>query len=63
MRYEGDEMLVGFNPDYLMSGVDAIDADEVTFFLRDPIKAVVLRGVGKDDYLYLLMPVRVSSTE
>jgi len=43
--------------------VHAIDADEVTFFLRDPIKAVVLRGVGKDDYLYLLMPLRVSSTE
>ena len=23
VRYEGDEMTVGFNPDYLMSGVDA----------------------------------------
>ncbi len=63
VRYEGDEMLVGFNPDYLVSGVDAIDADEVTFALRDPVKAVVLRGVGKDDYLYLLMPLRVSSSE
>ena len=63
VRYEGDEMLVGFNPDYLMSGVDAIDADEVTLSLRDPVKAVVLRGVGKDDYLYLLMPLRVSSID
>ena len=40
-------MVVGFNPDYLMSGVDAIDADEVKFELRDPVKAVVLRGVGQ----------------
>jgi len=63
VRYEGDEMLVGFNPDYLMNGVDAIDADEVTLSLRDPVKAVVLRGVGKDDYLYLLMPLRVSSID
>ena len=61
VRYDGDEMLVGFNPDYLMSGVDAIDADEVTFELRDSLKAVVLRGVGRADYLYLLMPFRVSS--
>jgi DNA polymerase-3 subunit beta len=61
VRYDGEEMLVGFNPDYLMNGVDAIDAEEVTFGLRDPIKAVVLRGVGRDDYLYLLMPLRVSS--
>jgi DNA polymerase-3 subunit beta len=63
VKYEGDEMLVGFNPDYLMNGVDAIDADEVTVSLRDPVKAVVLRGVGKDDYLYLLMPLRVSSID
>jgi len=63
VKYEGDEMLVGFNPDYLMNGVDAIDADEVTFSLRDPVKAVVLRGVGRDDYLYLLMPLRVSSVD
>ena len=63
VRYEGDEMLVGFNPDYLMSGVDAIDAEDVTLSLRDPVKAVVLRGVGKDDYLYLLMPLRVSSID
>jgi len=63
VRYEGDEMLVGFNPDYLMNGVDAIDTDEVTLSLRDPVKAVVLRGVGKDDYLYLLMPLRVSSLD
>lgn len=63
VRYEGEPMLVGFNPDYLMSGVDAIDADEVTFGLRDPVKAVVLRGVGREDYLYLLMPLRVSATE
>lgn len=63
VKYDGEEMLVGFNPDYLMNGVDAIDADEVTVSLRDPVKAVVLRGVGKDDYLYLLMPLRVSSSE
>ncbi len=62
-NYDGVEMLVGFNPVYLMDGVDAIDADEVTFGLRDPVKAVVLRGVGRDDYLYLLMPLRVSSVD
>jgi DNA polymerase-3 subunit beta len=63
VQYEGDEMVVGFNPDYLASGVDALDADEITMSLRDPVKAVVLRGVGKPDYLYLLMPLRVSSLD
>jgi DNA polymerase-3 subunit beta len=58
-RYEGAEMVVGFNPDFLAAGADALDGDELTVELNDPGKPVVLRGVGDDDYLYLLMPVRV----
>lgn len=63
VSYDGEPMEVGFNPTYLLDGVDAIDADEVEVSLRDPIKAVVLRGVGRGDYLYLLMPLRVSSLD
>ena len=57
--YEGAEMTVAFNPDYLASGIEAIDADDVTLATMDPMKPAVLRGAGQDDYLYLLMPVRV----
>jgi DNA polymerase-3 subunit beta len=57
--YEGTEMTVAFNPDYLAAGIDAVDAEEVTLSTLDPMKPAVLRGVGHDDYLYLLMPVRV----
>jgi transcription antitermination factor NusG len=57
--YDGVEMTVAFNPDYLSAGIDAIDSDDVTLATMDPMKPAVLRGVGRDDYLYLLMPVRV----
>ncbi len=57
--YEGTEMTVAFNPDYLAAGIDAVEGDEVTLATMDPMKPAVLRGVGHDDYLYLLMPVRV----
>ena len=57
--YDGTEMTVAFNPDYLAAGIDAIDSDDVTLATMDPMKPAVLRGVGNDDYLYLLMPVRV----
>ena len=57
--YDGVEMTVAFNPDYLAAGIDAIDADDVTLATMDPMKPAVLRGAGQDDYLYLLMPVRV----
>jgi DNA polymerase-3 subunit beta len=52
-------MTVAFNPDYLAAGVDAVDGDEVRLAVVDPMKPAVLRGVGHDEYLYLLMPVRV----
>jgi len=58
-NYDGAEMTVAFNPDYLAAGIDAIDSDDVTLATMDPMKPAVLRGVGHDDYLYLLMPVRV----
>lgn len=58
-RYEGSEMMVGFNPDFLASGIDAVEGDEVTISTMDSMKPAILRGVGHDDYLYLLMPIRV----
>ena len=33
--------------------------DEVTLSTLDSLKPAVVRGVGRGDYLYLLMPVRV----
>ncbi|MDF2732692.1 MAG: dnaN, partial [Desertimonas sp.] len=57
--YEGTEMTVAFNPDYLTAGVEAVEGDEVTLSTLDPMKPAVLRGVGHDEYLDLLMPVRV----
>ena len=57
--YEGAEMTVAFNPDYLAAGIDAADAEEITLSTIDPMKPAVIRAVGRDDYLYLLMPVRV----
>jgi DNA polymerase III subunit beta len=56
---EGSELTVAFNPDYFAAGVEAVSSDEVTLQTLDALKPAVLRGVGRDEYLYLLMPVRV----
>jgi DNA polymerase-3 subunit beta len=59
-KFEGSEMTVAFNPDYLSAGVDAVSGDEVVLETLDALKPAVLRGGdGGGDYLYLLMPVRV----
>ena len=48
-----------FNADYLLDGVDATVGDEVSIESTEPNKPAVIRGVGDDSYLYLLMPQRV----
>ena len=55
----GTDLTVAFNPDYLAAGVEAISSDQITLSTVDSLKPAVVRGVGSDDYLYLLMPVRV----
>lgn len=55
----GTDLTVAFNPDYLAAGVEALSTEEITLSTIDGLKPAVVRGVGSDDYLYLLMPVRV----
>jgi DNA polymerase-3 subunit beta len=59
-KYEGTEMVIAFNPEYLADGIEAVEGDEVTLETVDALKPAVVRSVESKDYLYLLMPVRVS---
>ncbi len=59
-KYEGAEMVVAFNPAYLIDGVEAITSDDVQLETLDALKPATLKPTEGSDYLYLLMPVRVS---
>lgn len=58
--YTGDDLTVAFNPEYLLDGLTVSPGDEVRLDTMDALKPAILRGVGDEDFLYLLMPVRVS---
>ena len=59
-QYEGEDLTVAFNPGYLIDGIEASTGDEVTLHTADAVKPTLLRSVGNESFLYLLMPVRVS---
>jgi DNA polymerase-3 subunit beta len=58
-EYRGDEMTIAFNSRYLNDGVAAVEEDQIALDVVDPLKPGVVRGAEGEDYLYLLMPVRL----
>ena len=58
-KYEGSEMVIGFNPNYLIDGIEAVPGEEVIIETVDTMKAAVVRPTEGSDYLYLLMPHRL----
>jgi len=57
--YTGEEMTIAFNSRYLNDGVTAIEHEMVRLDVLDPLKPGLLRGGDGEDFVYLLMPVRL----
>lgn len=58
--YDGDELTVAFNPEYLLTGLEVTPGDEISLETVDSLKPALLRSTENANFLYLLMPVRVS---
>ncbi len=58
--FTGEDLVIAFNPSYLIDGVEAALGDEVVIESADPSRPATVRGAEHDDFRYLLMPVRVS---
>jgi DNA polymerase III subunit beta len=64
---DGPAIATGFNPGYLLDGLQAVDAAFAHLSFTEPLKPAVIQGAtGADDdpipgYRYLAMPIRLSS--
>ncbi len=59
--FEGEEAFeIGFNPAYLVDGIDAFDEDEVELSFTSPLRPGLVSG-GDGSFVYLIMPIRLSS--
>ena len=60
----GDDLTTGFNPQFLLDGLTAIDGEFVDLAFTQATKPVVISGTDADDsqsFRYLLMPRRLLS--
>ena len=58
--YTGTELTVAFNPQFLLDGLEVSPGNEVRLETSEASKPAVLRSMGDEQFLYLLMPVRVT---
>jgi DNA polymerase-3 subunit beta len=61
--FKGDELEIGFNPQFLQDGLESVGADEVRLRLISPLRPGLIESVGaneEDKFLYLIMPVRLN---
>ena len=59
-KCEGADLTVAFNPDYLLQGIEVLPGDEVLIESVDSLKPALVKSPEHPEFLYLLMPVRVS---
>jgi len=63
--FDGDELSIAFNPNYLLDGLAAMDSDTTRIAFTEAGKPALLTGKpgpdGTPDYRYLLMPFRLNS--
>lgn len=56
---EGDDLEIAFNCGYLMDVLNVVETDGVAFEMSQSLSPAVLRPVGQDDYLCVVMPMQV----
>lgn len=57
--YDGDRLEIGFNVSYLQDVLSALDTEQVQLSVSDANSSALIEGLGKDDAVYVVMPMRL----
>jgi DNA polymerase-3 subunit beta len=60
VEFSGEPLEIGFSPAYLIDGIDAVNDATVTVRFTTPLRPGLIGGAGSD-FVYLIMPIRLSS--
>ncbi len=54
---KGDSLTISFNYKYIIDCFQSINSDSITMFFSDINKPLIIKGVGDESFLYLVMPM------
>jgi DNA polymerase III subunit beta len=58
--YDGEPLEIAFNPQFVIEGLESVDGDELAVKLSSPLRPGLLQPVGREDFSYLVMPIRLN---
>ena len=58
--YSGESLEIAFNPQFVVEGIESVDGDELLMKLSSPLRPGLLEPVGREDFSYLVMPIRLN---
>jgi DNA polymerase-3 subunit beta len=59
LSYSGEALDIGFNVSYLLDVLNHLDAAEIDVALGDPNSSALITVPGRDDFKYVVMPMRI----
>ncbi len=59
VEYSGEPVEIGFNAKYLLDCLAVMTPDKLEFNFKDRLSPGILRGVGKPNHTYVIMPMRI----
>ncbi|MEM7430452.1 MAG: DNA polymerase III subunit beta [Pseudomonadota bacterium] len=59
VNYSGEDIEIGFNVNYLLDALGAVDSDEVALSVLDSNSSCLIRQPGNNDGKFVVMPMRL----
>jgi DNA polymerase-3 subunit beta len=60
VAFQGEPLEIGFNPEFLRDGLDAIDEGDVLLKLISPLRPGLIESADGSGFKYLIMPIRLN---
>ncbi len=60
VAFEGEPFEIGFNPEFLRAGIEAIDEGDVLLRLISPLRPGLIESGDGSGFRYLIMPIRLN---
>jgi DNA polymerase-3 subunit beta len=60
VSFQGDPLEIGFNPEFLRDGLEAVEEGDVLLKLISPLRPGLIESADDSGFKYLIMPIRLN---